>query len=1023
MRCTLGLALFLTTAIASADDAVRFNRDIRPILAENCLFCHGPDPAQRKARLRLDTYEGLFGDRDGTSPIVPGKLKDSTAYVRITSTDADEVMPPPTFHKKLTAKQKGIVKTWIEQGAKWEPHWSFAKLEPQTPPKVKTPAWVRNPIDAFVLRELEKAGLTPTAEADRRTLARRLSFDLRGLPPSPEEVETFVADRSANAYEKLVDRFLASEHYGEHRARYWLDAARYADTHGLHFDNYREMWPYRDWVIGAFNRNLRFDQFTLEQLAGDLLPNPTPEQLIATGFHRCNITTNEGGTIAEENLANYARDRVETTATVWLGLTAGCCQCHNHPYDPISQKEFYQFAAYFRNTTQGALDGNISDTPPFVVVPAAADQARWKAIKARLTELKAAQQKIKDQAGKALAEWIQSGEAMKLRSPTHPSAQIFALADFDAKLPKSISTGEANIPIAPALHFKDTTKLELPGVDLDAEKPFAVSFWVYVPKQDGNYTLLNKRDKNVGWSLAINNRIVSFAFSTEASKIVQRTSGATRLKAGAWAHVVVQYDGSRKASGLRFIVDGKSAIPTQQVEQSIEGSIANKTPLKLGDLPGGAISDLRIFKRQVSTEELTLLEKWNAIRAELTKNPFKSEVKTMPNLMLLFVHHQDKPYRRFASELTGIDAEMQAIRKRGAVTHVMQENNTPAMANLLFRGQYNQPREKLAAATFSALNAPPKDAPANRLGLARWLIADEHPLTARVTVNRFWQELFGAGLVYTSEDFGIMGDNPSHPELLDWLAGEFRASGWDVKKFFKLVVMSNTYRQAATTTALQREKDPANRLLSRGPRFRMDAEVIRDNALAASGLLVTKIGGASVKPYQPDGVWEAVAMIGSNTRDYKRDAGERLYRRSLYTFWKRGAPPAAMDILNAPSREFCSVRRERTNTPLQALVTLNDPQFIEAARHLAQRALTNDGDRFDFLALRLLSRPFRAEERAVVESTLAALHAHYKEAPGEAKKLLAVGESQADARLNPAEHAAWTMLANQLFNLDEVLCK
>jgi hypothetical protein len=769
----------------AAEDRVLFNRDIRPILAENCFPCHGPDSAARKAGLRLDRREVAVK----IGAIVPGKTDESELVSRVFSGDPAERMPPPASHKQLTAAQKDLLRRWIAAGAEYQPHWALiAPVRPQPPP-VTNPAWGRNPIDAFVLSALQQRGLQPAPEADRRTLARRLSLDLTGLPPAPAEVEAFVKDPSPAAYENLVDRLLASPRWGEHRGRYWLDAARYADTHGIHFDNYREMWSYRDWVIEAFNRDLPFDRFTIEQLAGDLLPDATPEQRVASGFNRCNITTNEGGAIAEEYLVLYARDRTETTARVWLGLTAGCAVCHDHKFDPLTQKEFYQMSAFFNNTTQGAMDGNVKDTPPVLFLPAPADRRRWPALAKELADAK------------------------------------------------------------------------------------------------------------------------------------------------------------------------------RQVEERKKK-------------PGGDL---------------------------------------------------DKSYQELTARVAALEKEEAAAKARGTAAHVMQERNEPARAFLLYRGEYDKRREPLTAETPALLPPMPADLPKDRLGFARWLLRPEQPLTARVAVNRFWQEVFGAGLVRTAEDFGVNGELPSHPELLDWLAVEFRESGWDVKKLFRLLVTSAAYRQAAVATPEKLEKDPQNRLLSRGPRFRMDAEMVRDYALAAGGLLVAKIGGPSVKPYQPDGVWEAVAMMESNTRNYQRDHGESLYRRSMYTFWKRAAPPASMDIFNAPSRETCTVRRERTNTPLQALVTLNDPQFVEAARHLAESALREGGataeSRLDFAARRLLARSFRPEESTSVLATLGKLLDHYRAHPEQAKDLLAVGEAKVDPAPDAATLAAWTMLMNQLLNLDEVLNK
>jgi hypothetical protein len=748
--------------------------------------------------------------------IVPGDPNKSSLIERVFEQNAKKRMPPAKSTQKLTEAQKDTLKRWIAAGANYQPNWSFIAPKRPQPPLVRNIAWVRNPIDNFILSELEKRGLQPAPEADRPALARRASLDLIGLPPSPAEVAAFLADRSPNAYEHFVDRLLQSPHWGEHRARYWLDAARYADTHGIHFDNYREVWAYRDWVIAAFNRNLPFDQFTIEQLAGDLLSARTLDNRIASGFNRCNITTNEGGVIPEEYLVLYTRDRTETVARIWMGMTANCAVCHDHKFDPLSQREFYSLAAFFNNTTQGAMDGNIKDTPPVIAVPRPEDRFRLEAI---------------------------------ARSSAETRRQL-------------------------------ETRRQV------AEKEFET--WM-----------------------------------------------------------------------------GKSANECSPVE-----------------------------------------------RAEL----FDCWLEIM-----------DRPSHALTARLSKLQAEEAALKSRGTVASVMQERGGAAMAYILYRGDYDKRRDPVLPDTPKFLPPWSPEYPKNRLGLARWLMRPEQPLTARATVNRGWQEVFGVGIVRTSDDFGIMGEAPSHPELLDWLAVEFRESGWDMKHLFKLLVTSATYRQASVCTPAKLEKDPQNRLLSRGPRFRMDAEMLRDAALAASGLLVQKIGGRSVKPYQPEGVWEAVAMIGSNTRDYRRGHGTDLYRRSLYTFWKRSAPPASMEIFNAPTREMCTVRRERTDTPLQALVTLNDPQFVEAARALAQAALQSCSgrteERIDFVARRLLARPLRIGEKTVAAQSLRGLLTYYQSHSDDASKLLRVGESKADPTLDPVTLAAWTMLTNELMNLDEFLNK
>jgi hypothetical protein len=1057
---TLALATAISRPAFSASEEppgkIRFNRDIRPVLSDNCFRCHGPDSAHRKADLRLDQREGLFAERNGITPVKPGKLQDSELYLRITADAASGIMPPPSSHKKLTSAHKELIRRWIEQGAPWEPHWSF--LPPQRPalPVVKASAWVRNPIDYFVLATLEAQQLQPAPEADRRTLIRRMSFDLTGLPPPPAEVEAFVHDSAPDAYEKLVDRLLASSHYGEHRARYWLDAARYADTHGLHIDNYREMWPYRDWVIAAFNRNLPFDRFTVEQIAGDLLPGRTLDQQIASGFHRCNITTNEGGVIPEEVDAMYQKDRVETTATVWLGLTAGCASCHDHKFDPLSQREFYELVAFFKNTTQRPLDGNIHDTPPVIVVPRAADRERWLALRQESADLQARKQQRLEEAAAALSNWLQGPEAKAVAEPLDP-------ADLHVRFPLDEGTGPAASARLPgkdtslaldgelswgqgpaeekALHFGPKSFLELTDVgDFEAHEPFSVALWVYVPEAEDSFAVLSKANpkaKGAGhsWGLDIGNRIPIFKLAGDGTgdTITIRGNGSQRLRPGKWSHLVVSYDGSRTVGGLRLYVDGKPQPTAQTQGQSLKGSLRNPGSFRLGfdgrrGFKGGALYDVRVYRRVLQPEEASLVFRWNSLRRSLAKAPESLTPQDREDLRLLYAHRADELYRQTLARLSEVERHQQAIRQRGAVTHVMQEKpDAMARAHVLFRGQYDQPRDEVLPGVPAALHAFPADVPKNRLGLAQWLVDPANPLTARVTVNRFWQEVFGTGLVRTAEDFGIMGENPSHPELLDWLAVDFRESGWDVKRFLKLLVTSATYRQVSASTPEKLKKDPSNRLLSRGPRFRHDAETLRDFALAASGLLVRKVGGPSVKPYQPPGIWETVAMYSSNTRFYKPDAGENLYRRSLYTFWKRSAPPASMEILNAPSRENCSVRRERTNTPLQALVTLNDPQFVEAARHLAQRALleapADEPRRLDFLSMHLLARPFDAQEREVCSRALHDFLAHYGSRQEEARKLIETGDSKPDPRLAAVELAAWTMLASQVMNLDEALNK
>lgn len=1039
-----------------ANEPLRFNRDVRPILAENCLFCHGPDPASRKAGLRLDTAEGLLEKTETRGPVlVPGRPEESPLYQRIIASDPDEVMPPPDSHKKLKPEEIALLKRWIEEGGHWQPHWAF--LKPERPPMPEVPPElaprVRTPIDAFVFSRLAAEGLAPEPEADRRTLARRLSLDLIGLPPSPEEVEAFVADPSPDYYEKYVDRLLASPHYGEHRARYWLDAARYGDTHGLHFDNYREIWPYRDWVIKAFNQNQPFDQFTIEQIAGDLLPEPTLDQLVATGFHRCNVTTNEGGTIEEENLANYARDRVETTSWVFLGLTANCAACHDHKFDPITMKDFYQMEAFFRNTKQRGLDGNVKDgASPHIVVPQTEeDRMRWAALPKEIQQTEAQLAARRKEAAPEFRRWLASAKADDLGPDltqdglvAHVPLTEGAGDEIDAMCggPKRFkATGpvtwrpDGKIGPAPVLVARANFDLGNEG-DFERDQPFSYGAWVRTAGNNAFAGIIAKMDEGNGyrgWDLwqsgAAFSAHIIHRWSDDAIKV---TTKENVVRLGEWQHVFVTYDGSSKAGGVRIFVDGRQ-IPVRVEADALRSSILTPVSLRLGQrsrgqvFEGGSVQDVRVYSRRLSAEEVRRLYQESPIRSLLTTASSRRTPEQEEALFNYYLTAHDAPYQVLQKTLEQKRQERAAIQERSPITHIQEERmDQEPKAYVLLRGAYDQKGEEVRPGVFHTLHPLPENAPRNRLGLAQWLVSPENPLTSRVTVNRFWQEIFGTGIVKTPEDFGLMGDPPSNQDLLDWLAVEFRESGWDVKRFFRLVVLSSTYRQSARISPEKLAKDPENRLLSRGPRFRMDAEMVRDYALAASGLLSRRIGGPPVKPYQPPGIWEVVGMAEGNTRIYKQDHGEALYRRSLYSFWKRMAPPASLEIFNAPSREVSCVRRERTNTPLQALVTLNDTQFVEAARVLATAALKASPETdhvLDFLGARLLARPFRPEERGIIKASFDDAYSTYRADPQAAAALLAVGEMPVEQELDPALLAAWTLVTNQLMNLDEVLNK
>jgi hypothetical protein len=1032
---------------ARAGDKIEYNRDIRPILAENCFPCHGPDSAARKAGLRLDRRQ----DAIDAGAIIPGKPEDSELCSRVVSEDAKLRMPPAKLNKKLTPAQKNVLRQWIVGGAAYQPHWSLIAPRRAELPQVKNTGWARNAIDRFILAGLENAGLQPAREADRRTLARRLSLDLTGLPPEPELVDAFVRDASPAAYEDLVDRLLRSPRWGEHRGRYWLDAARYADTHGIHIDNYREIYTYRDWVIKAFNRNLPFDQFTLEQLAGDLLPGATMEQRIASGFNRCNITTNEGGAIAEEYLVFYTRDRTETTSQVWMGLTAGCAVCHDHKFDALSQREFYQMAAFFNNTTQAAMDGNIKDTPPIIVVPRTEDLARWQATEREIKQLEQDLTARRNSARPLLDRWVDSAYAREVAGRIPKGGLCFYaplnegegktvavwMGDKQGTSALSGDAGWGNGHVAAkALKAKKGSTLKSANAgDFERSQAFSAGAWILAPRRNLTGAVLARMDDKKdyrGWDLSLEGNKpathIVHKWPDDALKVV-----ATKpLKEGTWNHVFISYDGSGKASGVKIYVNGElqgSAIAADALKNTIRTeapfTVAQRaTASHLDDL---LIQDLRVYDHALSKNEVAGIAHGTRIALLAAKPVEKRNASETGELLDWWLADAAPGFRVLLDRKSQIDKERAGIKSQGTIAHVMNERSEAPKAFTLFRGEYDKRRDQVSAQTPAALPPMPANLPRNRLGFARWLLLPDHPLTARVTVNRFWQEVFGIGLVRTAGDFGVSGELPSHPELLDWLAVEFRESGWDIKRLFKLMVMSSTYRQAALVDAAKLDRDPQNRLLSRGPRFRMDGEMIRDYVLATSGLLVEKLGGPSVKPYQPDGVWEAVAMIGSDTRDYKRDSGDRLYRRSMYTFWKRSAPPASMEVFNAPSRETCTVKRERTDTPLQALVTLNDPQFVEAARQLAQRTWLKGGktaeERIDYLARRVLSRSFSVEEKALVRQSLDDLLGYYESHADDAKKLLAVGDSPVDASIPQPELAAWTMLGNQILNLDEVLNK
>ena len=1044
MRHPLAL-LLLAAALGAAEvlpEKIVFNRDIRPILADKCFHCHGPDPGTRKAGLRLDTEAGFFiAAESGDAPVVKGDAAKSPLYQRLITKDKDDLMPPPESHKELKEHEIALLKAWIAQGAPWQPHWSFIPPVKAPLPEVKDAAWAKNPVDRFILARLEQAGLKPEPEADARSLIRRVSLDLIGLPPSPDLIARHLPKDGARlsdaALGKLIDELMAMPAYGEHRARYWLDAARYSDTHGLHFDKYREIWPYRDWVIKAFNRNQPFDQFTVEQLAGDLLPNPTEEQLIATGLQRCNITTNEGGTIAEENLANYAADRVQTMGWVYLGLLTNCAQCHDHKFDPVTARDYYSMAAFFRNTTQGALDGNVKDgRGPILVIPTDADRPRWNALKQEIPAAQAALAEQRKSAAPEIAAWLKAVKAEDLQKDVAEGLLARFPLDEGKGVPagtKSAGTVEwkkdGKLGAAPAVKKGSTLELGEAG-RFDTMKPFSVAAWVRVAKAEGTGTIVARmEDRNAarGWSLFQGGRNYGFyLISKWPDDAIKVTTTRPSVRPGAWQHLVLTYDGKGKAGGLTLYVDGVRTEIRAEIDKLKTASVS-ETPTFVGqrsqsEFLDGEVQDVRFYGRRLDARDAGLVFKVGPLARAVAMGKPNAQQQAALGEHYLATRHQG--FRKAGDAVTRLTSEQEMIKNRSPITHIQEEKkDSEPFAHILLRGAYDKPGEKVTAAIPAVLGKLPEGEPRNRLGLARWIVSPANPLTARVTVNRMWQELFGQGIVKTSEDFGIMGTPPTHPELLDWLAVDFRENGWDVKHLYRLLLTSAAYRQAAVMTPEKLAKDRDNSLVSRGPRFRMDGEMIRDLALAASGTLSPRMYGPGTLPYQPENIWE---VVGMGTEKYVQDKGENLYRRTVYNFWKRMAAPANLDIFNAPSREMSCVRRDRTNTPLQALVAMNDPQFVEAARNLAQRVFmagpTEDA-RLQAAAVRVLSRTLREDELKVLRGSLKELRAHYAGRQAEAEALLKVGESKPQAEVPAAELAAWTMVCSQLLNLDETITK
>jgi hypothetical protein len=1034
----LGAVLLLGAGLAArgAEPPVEFSRQVRPILANNCFKCHGPDAAERKGGFRLDQRESAIGEAEsGEHAIVPGKPEASELIQRISSADADVRMPPSETKKSLTEAEKTLLSRWISEGANYQSHWAFTAPVSPPLPDVKLADWPRGEMDRFILARLERQGLTPSTEASRTTLVRRLSLDLTGFPPTIGEVEEFLADQRPDAVERLVDRLMASPHFGERLAVEWLDAARFADTHGYHIDSGRDMTQWRECVIDSFNKNVPFDRFTIEQLAGDLMPSTGDAdrdlvQKLASGFNRNHMINFEGGAIPQEYLTAYIIDRVNTTGTVFLGLTVACTQCHDHKYDPLTQREFYQLYAFFNNVPEAGLDGNKGNAMPFIRVPTREQEREHTEVAAKIKTAEAAIDAAEPEFAAAQVKWEETALAKRdqqwkplvLESVVSKGGAALKQEDDKSVLASGENPATDSYELtAGGLEFVTGIRLEaLPHDSLNAKGP----------------------------GRSVNGNIVL----TDVRLMLATPEGETRqplkLKAASADFsqkdfpVANAIDDSPESGWAIHPEVGKPHSAVFELEKRLELSAGQKLLVELSFQSKFGQHQLGRFRLSATyaTNPHAASSLPEAIAAALAVSVGDRTAEQKAEIQKYYREQVSTQARGLAAELTALKMRQEAIDKKTPTSMVMAESEKPRETFILVRGAYDKPGEKVTPDVPSFLPPLAAGAPRNRLGLANWLVSAEHPLMARVTVNRYWQMFFGTGLVKTAEDFGTQGELPSHPELLDWLAVDFRGqrtgdrgqgTGWDVKRLVRQIVTSATYRQSAAVTQELVGKDPENRLLARGPRFRLQAEFIRDQALFVSGLYDGRIGGASVSPYQPAGLWEELMsrQDGANwtAQTYAQSHGIDLYRRTMYTFWKRTCPPPTLATFDAPDRETCTVRRSRTNTPLQALVLLNDPTYIEASRKFAERILREGGETLDsrltFAFQSVTARQPNSAEIAVLRTVYEKQLARFRNVPDAAASLLKIGESPADPQFDAAELAAWAIVASVILNTDEAVTK
>ena len=1029
------LIQFAFAALLLAARPLEFNRDVRPILSDKCLACHGADAKAKNIPLRLDIEAMAKADLGGRRAIVPGSPETSELIKRINTDSKARKMPPLFTGHSLTPAEREILTQWVAAGAPWQKHWSF--ITPQRPalPEVSAKAWPRNPIDHFILERLDRESLKPAAEASKDRLIRRLTLDLAGIPPTPKEVDAFLADQSANAYDKLVSRLLAHPGYGERMAMRWLDNARYADSNGYQFDGERIMWRWRDYVIESFNKNKPFDQFITEQIAGDLLPNATMEQKMGTGFQRNHRANTELGIVAEEYNVEYVIDRVETNSAVFLGLTFGCARCHNHKYDPLTQKEMYQFYAYFNNVPEMGRAMKYGNSPPLIPTPTRQQQDQLASLVHSIEQTRA-------------AIGINPSEQHGWQATLSKSSPDYWLPSVDLKRKLSLEDPEetrANagqvefVPgrIGKAVRLNGTTYLDagFQSANFDMEDRFTIALWVQSDKlPDGTIiSRMNDKPRGRGFGLEARNGKIHVHFTSDFDDdAIRMTSAQPVLQAGEWHHVALTYSGSRMAEGIHVLVDGKP-IPLNVEIDNLYRPLNNggkefPEPLRIGSGGGptrrfaGKVDEILVWSRALPSEDIALLAAGQSL-AQLAANPNSPSARRQLRESYL-ASAAPQVQRDLWQKLNRLEQDREALERSLPTVMVMAENPQRRDTHILIRGEYNKPGEKVEPGLPAFLPPLPANAPNNRLGLAQWMVAKDNPLTARVNINRLWQLIFGIGLVKTIEDFGSQGEYPSHPELLDWLATEFIASKWDLKHMVRLIVSSATYRQDSRSTADLISRDPENRLLSHAPRLRLPAEAIRDQALFTAGLLNSTIGGPSVKPYQPAGLWEEQSM---QNMSYRQDHGQDLYRRSLYMYWKRTISPPMMINFDASTRESCVVRESRTNTPLQALNLMNDVTFLEAGRQIGRRMIEEGGKtddtRIAYGFKLLLSRAPSGKELAILKSSLNYHRDYFATNPGRVDTYLAKGESAHPKQINSTEQAAYMALGSLLLNLDEALTK